>query len=609
LVQLTIDYAYENHWQGTLSHRRSPRRRELHLAKPAITLDGTSGSNSISTDYTLTDNTTVNLGFFAEYLLVGGGGGGGAGFSDHASGGGGGGGGMVEGSANLSASSYAVFVGSGGMGAAGFNTPGANGGDSSAFGVTAVGGGRGGQWLQPGSNVGAGGSGGGGGTSTGGGQGGAGTEGQGFGGGQAAHHADGIQRGAGGGGGAGGLGGSVTSTGSGGGAGGLGASSSITGSAVLYAAGGGGGGQTGGAGTSGISGNGGDTSSTGAPGAANTGGGGGGGGSVDIAGESRSGGAGGSGVVIVRYHGAEAATGGTVSVGSGSASGYTLHTFSTLGTSAFDLSGVDMNQRLGVVHNGIISGSGDLSFAGPGRLTLNAANTFTGATRVNAGTLAIGANGSIAASSEVILAAGSVLNVSGHEAGYTFGATQTLSGGGTIVGDAIISGTHSPGFSPGIQAFDSNLTYTGGSNVIWELIDNTIAGRGTNYDGINVSGGTLSIGTGVTSSLVFNTTGSSVSWADGFWASDRSWLVFANTNSPTIFDSTGVFDTIDLSTDSLGATLASVRTNASFAWNQQGNDVYLTYTAVPEPSTYALLMLAAAGLAAHTWRRRRRSGN
>jgi len=46
----------------------------LH-AQITITLDGTSGSNSISTDYTLPDNSTVDLGFFAEYLLVGGGGG------------------------------------------------------------------------------------------------------------------------------------------------------------------------------------------------------------------------------------------------------------------------------------------------------------------------------------------------------------------------------------------------------------------------------------------------------------------------------------------------------------------------------------------------------
>ena len=45
-------------------------------AQTPITLDGTSGSESISTTYTLSGNTTFNLGFFAEYLIIGGGGGG-----------------------------------------------------------------------------------------------------------------------------------------------------------------------------------------------------------------------------------------------------------------------------------------------------------------------------------------------------------------------------------------------------------------------------------------------------------------------------------------------------------------------------------------------------
>jgi hypothetical protein len=561
--------------------------RPLH-GQTTITLDGTSGSGSISTDYTLSDNTTVNLGFFAEYLLVGGGGGGGAGFWIRASGGGGGGGGMVEGSANLSASSYAVFVGPGGIGGAGSTTPAANGGDSSAFGVTAVGGGRGGQWLQTGSNVGAGGSGGGGGTSTGGGQGGTGTEGQGFGGGQAANFDSASLRGSGGGGGAGGLGGSVTSTGSGGGAGGLGASSSITGSAVLYAAGGGGGGQTGGAGTSGISGNGGGTISTGAPGAANTGGGGGGGGSVNIEGASRSGGAGGSGVVIVRYAGAAAATGGTVTAGTNSATGYTLHTFTTAGTNSFDLSGVNMSQRLGATLTGAISGSGDLVFDGPGRLSLTGTNTYTGATTISAGTLAINGNNS-AATGAVTVASGATLAGSG-----TVGGATTVQSGAT----------HAPGNSPGLQTFNDGLTYATGSTFEWDLIGNTVDGRGTSFDGVNVSGGTLSIGTGVTSSLVFNAAGSTVNWNDSFWDSDRSWLVFANTNSPSL-ESGSLFDLINVSPDSLGMTLTSVRSDASFAWAQQGNDVYLTFIAVPEPSTYALFVLAAAGLGVRTWRKRR----
>ena len=52
--------------------------------------------------------------------------------------------------------------------------------------------------------------------------------------------------------------------------------------------------------------------------------------------------------------------------------------------------------------------------------------------------------------------------------------------------------------------------------------------------------------------------------------------------------------------------LQSVWAGSSFSLYNDGisNDIYLNY-AVPEPSTYALLALAAAGLGAHVVRRRR----
>jgi hypothetical protein len=167
------------------------------------------------------------------------------------------------------------------------------------FGLTAVGGGKGGSGLQAGSS---GGSGGGGGRSSSGsgglGQaGGAGTSGQGNSGGYGFLHVNGA---GGGGGGAGAAGTNATNTDQFAGNGGIGIASSITGTSVYYGGGGGGGagnvGASNGTGGNGGGGNGGG--SVGGAGTANRGGGGGGG---QFGG---TGGAGGSGVIILSYNGA-----------------------------------------------------------------------------------------------------------------------------------------------------------------------------------------------------------------------------------------------------------------------------------------------------------------
>jgi filamentous hemagglutinin family protein len=103
---------------------------------------------------------------------------------------------------------------------------------------------------------------------------------------------------------------------------------------------------------------------------------------------------------------------------SGAASGLTL---TAAGSGGIYGAGAIANSgalTLNVIHaaadgtlSGVISGSGTLAKAGPGRLTLSGANTYTGATTVSGGTLQIGngATGSIAASSAVSTANGATL--------------------------------------------------------------------------------------------------------------------------------------------------------------------------------------------------------
>jgi len=257
------------------------------------------------------DSYTRSQPPYVEVLVVAGGGCGGNGNNVGYEAGGGGAGGVLYNSAYqiTNASTITVTIGTGGTSKTGAGN--GNNGSNSVFGsLTAIGGGGGSTGNGAGQS---GGSGGGGAhPST---QGGAGTPGQGF----AGFTPPGGSRG-GGGGGAGGPGSF--------GVGGDGASYSISGTSTYYGGGGGGtvyspnNGGLGGGGNGSISFN----SSATATGAANTGGGGGGGyASTDTI---ASGGAGGSGIVIVRYPGLPAATGGTITY----INGYTIHTFTTSGT-------------------------------------------------------------------------------------------------------------------------------------------------------------------------------------------------------------------------------------------------------------------------------------
>jgi hypothetical protein len=246
--------------------------------------------------------------FNVNYLIVAGGGGG-----DGVGSGGGGAGGFLSNVTTVNpGTSYPITVGAGGNGSV--VGAGTNGANSTAFGFTAIGGGRGG-----GSQTGyAGGSGGGGGSYYGG-AGGAGTVGQGNNGG--AGNGGENNFGGGGGGGAGQAG--INGTGSGGGNGGNGLQSAISGINTYYAGGGGGANDVGltpsvgGAGGGGPQGG----SQSAVP---NTGGGG--------AGYN---GYGGSGIVIVSYSGVtQRATGGTVTSYSSSNITYWVHTFTASGTFA-----------------------------------------------------------------------------------------------------------------------------------------------------------------------------------------------------------------------------------------------------------------------------------
>jgi autotransporter-associated beta strand protein len=237
---------------------------------------------------------------------------------------------------------------------------------------------------------------------------------------------------------------------------------------------------------------------------------------------------------------------------------------------------------------GASGGAISLTKLGTGILVFDKANTYSGGTNVDAGTLLVN-------------------NITGSGTGsgtVTVAVGATLGGSGTISGDTIINGIHSPGNSPGIINH-TNLTYNGGAIVPWELIDNTNTGRGTNFDGINVTG-VLTFNGATTLSLDFqHTPAGTVEWNDTFWdlnyTGTNGWLVYDGAN-PIVG-----FDNLTLNApgnwlDQNGDTLTSSRSTGNFFLfhDTTNNDIYLNF--VPEPST---TLLGGLGVFALLLRRRR----
>ncbi len=531
----------------------------------AYTVNGTgtafNGGNS-----TLSGTVTLSPGFFVDYLLVGGGGGG----SGGSSGGGGGGGGVVAGSLQLNISSTSTLTtGSGGTAnSAGIGTA---GGNTTFGGTTAYGGGAGGGRGAAVSNGASGG-----GSDSGGGV----PEGTYFASGTAIYGGQGFDGGrgyavtsgsaaypGGGGGGAGGAGQDATLDASGNG--GIGRESFITGSSVYYGGGGGGGGQTRGtAGTGGLGG-GGDGSILG-NGSAGTNGLGGGGGGSGFDGSAKNGGAGGSGVVVLRYAGPDSASGGSESSYTSDGRTYQVNQFTTVGSGSFVLA-FDSN-NFDAVLPGVLSGAGGLAWAGPGKLTLAAANSYAGATSVDAGTLLINGNQS-AATGAIAVAAGA-----------------TLGGSGTTGGAVTVNGTLSPGNSPGV--FTAASVLLGGSSTSLFQIDGTA--RGTQYDGVNV------------------TTADGLSYGGALSLAFGNGSAFANSTTFDLFSFPGTPSGNFTSVTSTGF-YAGTWTLASGLWSLTTSEQKLTFTpatgdlvvAVPEPATIAMALAGLACGGFTMWRRRK----
>ncbi len=240
---------------------------------------------------------------------------------------------------------------------------------------------------------------------------------------------------------------------------------------------------------------------------------------------------------------------------------------------------------------------GGLTKKGSGTLTLTGTSTYTGATTIQAGTLALTGTASIDNSSKIDLAGGN-LDVSGLSSTFQVKAGQALTGSGNITGNTTIAGIHAVGSSPGLQSFSAGLQYLASGTLSWDLAADTTSNRGltAGYDAVNVTGGTLSVASGATINLVFNSSGATTDFTSIFWDSAQSWLVIDLSGSGT--DGGGSFTIGSVGLDANGA---SSLPQGSFSTRNDGGDHWVDWTPVPEPAT---ALLGSLGLLALLRRRK-----
>jgi autotransporter-associated beta strand protein len=231
-----------------------------------------------------------------------------------------------------------------------------------------------------------------------------------------------------------------------------------------------------------------------------------------------------------------------------------------------------------------IVGSAGLVKTGAGVLSLEAANTYSGVTTVNNGTLLL--SGSLAGAISV-------------------GSDGLLAGTGSVAGAATIAGVLAPGASPGTLDFGDALTLASGSALTLEIGGGTPGDGLGFYDQVNLTNpaASLSLGSGVTLS---------VSLINGYVPIDGDDFYLLTRADAGSF--TGTFAglpegaTVDLGFGHQGTlTYLANWTGSQFTSTETGgNDVAVINVAfIPEPGAFSA-WLAGLGALAGLRRYRRR---
>jgi fibronectin-binding autotransporter adhesin len=291
----------------------------------------------------------------------------------------------------------------------------------------------------------------------------------------------------------------------------------------------------------------------------------------------------GTGSGALAFTGSAAHTGGTnigsgatLDLGGGTATG-------SIGGDVANNGQLTFNRTSSLTYGGIISGSGKVTHSG-GATTLSGASTYTGGTFVNGGKLFVSnASGSPTGTGLVTINSGGI-----------FGGHGVISGGLLINA----GGKVAPGLAAGHLTAGAT-TFAGGGGYVFEINDAS-GTAGTNWDLLSVSGILAVSATsgspfqvGLSSLTLSNNPGLLTNFNGGL---PYSWQFASATGGITGFSAAAF--SVDTSSFQNAFT-------GTFSVTQTGNDLFLNYAPVPEPSTWALMLTGALALAVGARRRGR----
>ena len=255
-----------------------------------------------------------------------------------------------------------------------------------------------------------------------------------------------------------------------------------------------------------------------------------------------------------------------------------------------------------------VSGTSAITKTGAGTVILSGNNTHTGGTTVNEGTLRVQNNNALGITGTVSVNATGTLVV---DTGITVANTGLTLNGGTLINHGVVNGLSmvsgtvggrglynvamgfdsaatdilAPGASIGTTSFGVSQTWAG-LNYQWEIQDFTDgAPAGTAFDNVAIAGALdLSGNTYSLEVLPLDALGNTGA-VPNYAADDRQWTILTTSGGISGFNAsewtinTGAFTTY--------------HPGGQFTLSQNGNDLVLAYSPIPEPTLLGLLAAAS----------------